>query len=148
MQDPHFTDLDKSFLETTGYEVVEDPKAFELISDGTLCYAMHCYRKVLWKVTDTASPTVLICTNLREFLLDTVNAPSNTTPTAQSPQEVGDQHEYIVENPAKIRSMLQGYDEIPFPQLKNDFSDTIIYWRRSGLSDSAAKDSATASVTE
>lgn len=29
-----------------------------------------------------------------------------------------------------LKVMVDGYEKIPFPQIRSDFSDTIIYWRR------------------
>lgn len=66
LQDPAFTPLDKEFLESLGYEVVEDPSGFSLIDAGTLVYAIHCYPSIYNTVGKRDTPIVFIANNLKE----------------------------------------------------------------------------------
>ena len=67
LQDPQYTTLDKEFLISLGYEVVEDPEAFREIGEGSLVYAIHCYAKVYKAVSDGKRPRVLIGTDVGNF---------------------------------------------------------------------------------
>jgi hypothetical protein len=66
-QDPQFTDLDKSFLSSLGYTVVDDPAAFTYIREDTLVYAIHCYAQVYKAVSEAPRPAILIGTDVANF---------------------------------------------------------------------------------
>ncbi|KAF8852350.1 hypothetical protein BDZ45DRAFT_558288, partial [Acephala macrosclerotiorum] len=67
IQDPQYTDTDKSFLESLGYKVVEDPEAFKLITTGSLVYAIHCYGPVYKSISEGRRPRVLVGTDIENF---------------------------------------------------------------------------------
>ena len=66
-QDPQFTDLDKEFLSSLGYTVVDDPLAFEHITESSLVYAIHCYGQVYKSIADGPRPAVVIGTDVENF---------------------------------------------------------------------------------
>jgi hypothetical protein len=66
-QDPQFTDLDKEFLTSLGYTVVEDPLAFAKITEKSLVYAIHCYAQVYKSVAEGPRPALLIGTDVDNF---------------------------------------------------------------------------------
>jgi hypothetical protein len=67
LQEPQFTALDKEFLKSLGYEVVEDPAAFSQITESSLVYAIHCYAQVYKAVSKGSRPAVLIGTDVENF---------------------------------------------------------------------------------
>jgi hypothetical protein len=67
LQDPQFIDLDKEFLASLGYKVVDDPDAFKHITEATLVYAIHCYADVYKAVSEGPRPAVLIGTDVENF---------------------------------------------------------------------------------
>ncbi|EHL00154.1 hypothetical protein M7I_3922 [Glarea lozoyensis 74030] len=114
-QDPAFTDLDIEFLSTLDFAVQTDPDAFELITEKTMVYAIHCYADIYEKVARRGGGKVIVCTDVEKF-----GGPSSS----------------ISDSTIKILEvMVDGYEKMEFPQIRSDFSDTKIYWRRS--SDSA-----------
>ncbi|CAL3972099.1 unnamed protein product [Diplocarpon coronariae] len=66
-QDPQFTDVDKEFLTSLGYKVVDDPGAFTEVGEGSLVYAIHCYGEVYKAISQRPRPAVLIGTNVENF---------------------------------------------------------------------------------
>jgi hypothetical protein len=66
-QDPAFTDLDIAFLNTLDFAVRTDPDAFELITEKTLVYAIHCYADVYEKVARRGGGKVIVCTDVEKF---------------------------------------------------------------------------------
>ena len=67
LQEPQFTELDKEFLKSLGYEVVEDPAAFSQITESSLVYAIHCYAQIYKAVSEGSRPAVLIGTDVENF---------------------------------------------------------------------------------
>lgn len=109
-QDPQFTDVDKEFLTSFGYTVVEDPKAFTSIGQGSMVYAIHCYARVYKAVSEAPRPVLLIGTDVGNF------GRFDTSDT--------------IEDVAKsLEDMVDGCEQLDFPQIRHDFSDTKIYWR-------------------
>ncbi|KAG0650536.1 hypothetical protein D0Z07_3035 [Hyphodiscus hymeniophilus] len=104
-QDPQFTDLDKEFLSSLGYSVVEDPLAFGHITEKSLVYAIHCYAQVYKSVAEGPRPAVVIGTDVENFGKFNLN---ETT-----------------ENIAKdLEDMVQDCETIDFPQGKE--ADVVI----------------------
>ena len=66
-QDPQFTDLDKEFLTSLGYQVVDDPLAFGCITEKSLVYAIHCYSQVYKSVAEAPRPAMMIGTDVDNF---------------------------------------------------------------------------------
>lgn len=66
-QDPGFSALDKEFLTGLGYEVVDDPEAFGKIGEGSLVYALHCYKEVYVKALSGVKPAIFVGTELGMF---------------------------------------------------------------------------------
>ncbi|KUJ09497.1 uncharacterized protein LY89DRAFT_657898 [Mollisia scopiformis] len=67
LQDPQYTELDKEFLTSLGYKVVDDPGAFAAVGTGSLVYAIHCYGPVYQSFSDGPRPAVLIGTDVENF---------------------------------------------------------------------------------
>lgn len=111
LQDPQFTDLDKEFLASLGYTVVADPEAFDVVKEGSLVYAIHCYAKVYKAVSEGPRPAVLVGTDVGNF------GKFDTSET--------------IEDVAKsLEDLVEGCEVLGFPQMRHDFSDTKIYWRK------------------
>jgi hypothetical protein len=111
LQDPQFTAVDKDFLVSFGYTVVDDPLVFDHITKNSLVYAIHCYAKIYESVSKCPRPALLVGTDIHNF--GKFNLSGAVDSTAQSLEE-----------------MIQGCGEGDFPQLRHDFSDTKIYWRK------------------
>jgi hypothetical protein len=67
LQDPQYTNLDKEFLTSLGYQVVDDPGAFAAIGTNSLVYAIHCYGPVYKSISEEPRPAVLIGTDVENF---------------------------------------------------------------------------------
>jgi hypothetical protein len=63
-QDPHYTDLDKTFLKSKGHTITEDPDAFLQIKEKTLVYGIHCYPNIYQTVGEGVLPAILIGNDL------------------------------------------------------------------------------------
>ncbi len=66
-QDPQFTGLDKDFLTSLGYTVVEDPLAFGHVTENSLVYAIHCYAEVYKSIAEGPRPALMIGTDAENF---------------------------------------------------------------------------------
>jgi hypothetical protein len=135
MQEPRFTDLDKSLLESMGCEVVDHPGAFQHINQNTFVYAIHCAFHLLWNVKEKADPALLIANNLRDMRFEEITYRPEGLDQAvddleNSQQTEEEKEKAYLERYEKTCSLKQGCEEIAFPELRNDFSDTTIYWRR------------------
>lgn len=135
MQEPRFTDLDTSLLESMGCEVVDHPQAFQYINQNTLIYAIHCALQLLWNVKEKADPALLIVNNLRDKGFEEITyrseAPDQPIDYLENSQQTEEEKERTyLERYEGICSLKQGCEEIVFPELRShDFSDTMIYWR-------------------
>lgn len=67
LQDPQYTELDRDFLSSLGYKVVNDPEAFSEIRSGSLVFAIHCYGPVYKGISEGPRPAVLIGTDVENF---------------------------------------------------------------------------------
>ncbi|PMD14308.1 hypothetical protein NA56DRAFT_711127 [Hyaloscypha hepaticicola] len=112
LQDPQFTELDKEFLGGMGYRVVDDPDAFRSITEDSLVYAIHCYVNVYKAISEGPKPALLIGTDIENFGRF---GSKETTEAAKK----------------SLEEMVEGCEVLEFPQVRHDFSDTKIYWRRS-----------------
>ncbi|KAH8594136.1 hypothetical protein B0O99DRAFT_189157 [Bisporella sp. PMI_857] len=110
LQDPVFSDLDKQFLTSLGYTVVDDPAAFQHVTGDSLVYAIHCYNDVFKQIVKFAKPAMMIRNKLDDLDLN---------PT-------------LKDDAAALQELIQEYEGQDFPQLQNyhSFSDTKIYWRK------------------
>lgn len=61
-QDPAFTARDREFLVGLGHEVVESPKAMELVDEHTLLFGIHLYREVYAEALKKSLPAILVGT--------------------------------------------------------------------------------------
>jgi hypothetical protein len=133
MQDPRFTDLDKSFLESMGCKVVDDPQAFEYVNKGSLVYAVHSAFQLLWKVKEKADPALLIVNDLRESRFEQINyrpdVPDDPADELLNSQRTEEKEKIYLQRYEQTCSLKQFCEEIAFPELRSDFSDTMIYWR-------------------
>lgn len=134
MQEPRFTDLDISLLESMGCKVVDHPQAFEHVNKSSLVYAVHCAFELLWKVKERADPALLIVNDLQETRFEQIAQRSHVPDEPAYESENSHQTEEEKENTYLERyhqtcSLKIGCQEIVFPELRNDFSDTMIYWR-------------------
>lgn len=124
LQDPQYTELDKEFLFTLGYKVVEDPGAFAEVKKGSLVYAIHCYGPVYKRIGDGPRPVVLIGTDVENFgrfdgydlvkLLGIILIIYRSNPGIKE----------------SLEELVEGCQSFDFPQVRHDFSDTKIYWRK------------------
>jgi hypothetical protein len=141
-QDPRFTDLDKSFLGSMGCKVVDHPEAFQYLNKNSLVYAIHCYFQLLWKVKERADPALLIINDIRDSSVEQIryapnvpDKPANEKrPLEESQQSEEDTRKIDLERYKETCSLIEDCEEISFPQLRNDFSATVVYWRRSKTS--------------
>lgn len=109
LQDPQYTDLDKEFLMEMGYKIVDDPGAFAEIGLKSLIYAIHCYGPVYKSISDGPKPRILIGTDVENFgRFDRFNSGIKDS----------------------LEELVKGCDVLDFPQIRHDFSDTKIYWRK------------------
>ncbi len=151
MQDPRFNDLDKVFLLAQGYNVVDNPRAWGHIKQASLIYAPHCPTRLFSSIKKRARPAVLICNNLRNSMLqvsggsqdnsvdspqeaDGNNIEKSTQDSTMQPQQGGATNEKPESIDEHLLSLIEDCEETPFPQLRHDFSDTMIYWRHSEAS--------------
>ena len=77
LQDPRFTELDKQFLTSRGYEVVEDPDAFSHIKETSLVYAIHCPLRLFSKVKQGPNPAMVIGNDFRDSRLSMIEMQNN-----------------------------------------------------------------------
>jgi hypothetical protein len=133
MQDPRSTDLDKSFLESMGCELVDHPEAFQHVNQKSLVYAIHCAFRLIWEVKERANPALLICNNLRNSRFEQVeykpDIPGQPEDKLEILEQSGEKGVTYMDRYEKTRSSTQDCEEIAFPELRNDFSDTVIYRR-------------------
>lgn len=66
-QEPHFTELDKQFMKSAGYETVEDPEAFAKVNVNSLVFAVHCYPALYQSISRQGQPALLIGNDLNEY---------------------------------------------------------------------------------
>ncbi len=136
MQEPRFTDLDRSLLESMGCEVVNHPQAFEHVNQNSLVYAIHCAFQLLWNIKEMADPALLIVNDLRDSRFEEIRhrPEALSQPAAESEnlqQNEEEQERAYLKRYDETCSLKQDCEEIVFPELRNDFCDTMIYWRRS-----------------
>lgn len=135
MQEPRFTDLDKSLLESRGCKVADHPQAFEYVNKGSLVYAIHCAFQLLWKVKERADPALLIVNDLRDSRFEQITyrseVPGEPADELENSQRTEEEKEKTcLERYEQTCSLKRDCQEITFPQVRNDFSDIMIYWRR------------------
>jgi hypothetical protein len=106
VQDPHFTPLDREFLGSMGYEVMDDPDAFASIDEGSLVFAVHCSSGLYARIREAADPAMLVGNDIQKILF-------------KEPQ-----FQDVLE------PLVRRCEKIPFPQLRTFFNDTVVYWRR------------------
>jgi len=135
MQDPRSTDLDRSFLEPMGCELVDHPEAFQHVNQKSLVYAIHCAFQLIWEVKERANPALLICNNLRDSRFEQIKyksgIPGQPEDKLEILQQIEEKEETYMDRYEKTCSLMQDCEETAFPELRNNFSDTVIYWRRS-----------------
>ena len=59
-QDPNFQPVENQFLESLGYTVLDDPKAFDLMSPSTFLFAPYCPEDVNYRALDSSFPALYI----------------------------------------------------------------------------------------
>lgn len=109
-QDPAFTELDAKFVATLSppQTVVEDPKAFDQVKEGSLVYAVHCYPEIYDKVRKIATPVFLIGNDLD-----------------------GKDDKDFVERYPEIQKLYDGMEKtFTMPRYGDTFSDTIVFIRK------------------
>jgi hypothetical protein len=124
-QEPHFTELDKQFMKSMNYEIVEDPEAFSKISENSLVYAVHCYPALYQSIGRQGRPALLIGNDLKGYI-DKLCVMNSTTPltllTEYRSRDADSQE--IIEDLARL---IKGSNAADFPQNRYDFTDTKIY---------------------
>lgn len=66
-QDPVFGPCDKSFLDSLGFQIVENPSAFEAIDGDTLVYAVHCHEEIYEEIAKANRPAIMIGNDMEEL---------------------------------------------------------------------------------
>ncbi|KAI1505849.1 hypothetical protein F5X99DRAFT_366319 [Biscogniauxia marginata] len=61
-QEPCFTPVDKSFLESLGHQVVDSPEGFNLVSPAALVFGVHLYRNVYSEAIAQHTPSMFVGT--------------------------------------------------------------------------------------
>ncbi|KAI9731857.1 MAG: hypothetical protein M1818_007722 [Claussenomyces sp. TS43310] len=112
-QEPHFTDLDKKFMNSLGYDVLEHPEGFSQINGESLVYAVHCYPPLYQQISRQPKCVLFVGNDLVEYLQNTIRLQA-------------DRHEEI----ADLENLIKDCDVLDFPQIRYDFTDTKIYCRQ------------------
>lgn len=116
VQDPQYVKMDNEFLSHLGWTTVENPKAFEMIGLNSLVFAVHCYQNLYCTIARGCKPAILVGTKFERFEM----------------LEYGSQN--LSSNLSLLKCMYKEYsDEMDFPQMRHDFSDTKIYWRKAAM---------------
>lgn len=122
-----------------GCVVVDDPEAFQHVHDDSFVYAIHCPIYLLWKVKERSCPALLVCNDLRNSWFKELKWPpavpdqsgNEANPPEELLQGIAEQRKTDSKYYEETLSLIEDCEETAFPQLKYDFSDTMIYWRRS-----------------
>lgn len=61
-QEPCFTDSDKRFLQSLGYEVVDSPAGFDEVSADCLVYGIHLYKGTYSTIIEKHIPAIFVGT--------------------------------------------------------------------------------------
>ncbi|KAI1872163.1 uncharacterized protein JN550_003882 [Neoarthrinium moseri] len=61
-QEPCFTNADKKFLQTLGFEVVDSPSGFDEVSEDSILFGVHLYRDIYSAAIEKAIPAIFIGT--------------------------------------------------------------------------------------
>jgi len=67
-QDPAFNSRDKTFLESLGYTVLEDPEAFSKIDHNTFLFAPHLEVGPLATALENSTPAVCISNDIDGYV--------------------------------------------------------------------------------
>ncbi|EPQ65338.1 Bgt-2956 [Blumeria graminis f. sp. tritici] len=112
VQDPQYTETDETFLSTRGWRVVKDPQAFDFVCESSLVFAVHCYIEIYKSIASrNKAPAVIIGTKMDNF-----KRMENSLD--------------MIETALLLDNMVEECEAIDFPQIRYDFSDTKIYWRK------------------
>ncbi|KAL8291178.1 hypothetical protein RB597_005495 [Gaeumannomyces tritici] len=113
-QEPEYTPADVAFIERMGHVVVEDPAAFDMVSESGLLWGVHMYHEVYSRALGGAQPAMFVGTKWTTW------------------DEVPDDDGTIKDSLAKVARIHQTYDMLEFPPDEASFSfgDTCIYWRK------------------
>ncbi|RMJ27170.1 hypothetical protein PHISP_01939 [Aspergillus sp. HF37] len=110
-QEPTYTSVDKSVLEESGIQVVDDPRALLELDDSSIVFACAADLPLKEIVADLARPAVLIWNRENE----------------------DDGEDVIWSNPdtPRVRAMMHDqYDQYEFCSDRDRFSDIVIYVRK------------------
>lgn len=66
VQDPMYTDIDKSILESSGIDILDDPEAFLQVDDAAIVVSCASNVPVKQIVSDLARPAVMIWDRIRD----------------------------------------------------------------------------------
>jgi hypothetical protein len=114
IQDPWYSEVDKEFLTRTGFTVIDNPKGFLEVDEGSLVFSVSPNVPVKQIVADMARPAAM--------LWNTVEKHAN-------------RRAYHCTDPdsARVRAMVESYEQ--FPLQEDDmphFWDCTLYLRKSG----------------
>ncbi|KAG9241849.1 hypothetical protein BJ878DRAFT_205997 [Calycina marina] len=111
-QDPAFSDIDREFLASIGYKVVNAPDGWMSVGPYSLVYGIHCYNDVLSSVVEDSRPAMMI---------------RNTVDPNSAFWDP-----FIHGSKAYHADLIKDYFQTDFPQPENSnaFTDTKIYWRK------------------
>ncbi|KAL8383487.1 hypothetical protein RB595_010610 [Gaeumannomyces hyphopodioides] len=113
-QEPEYTPADVAFLERMGHTVVDDPAAFDVVSESTLLWGVHMYHQVYSRALRGPQPAMFVGTKWTTW------------------DHVPDDDGTIRDSLVKVAQIHQTYDMLEFPPDEASFSfgDTCIYWRK------------------
>jgi len=60
--------LDKTFLDSLGYEVLSDPEAFAKVDDNTFVFAPHLEVAHITAALENSTPAVYIGNDINEYV--------------------------------------------------------------------------------
>lgn len=114
IQDPAYSELEKEYLRSLGFEVVDDPDVFARIDANSLVFHISTYLSIAWWIFDGVWPAAMVTSdwgNAGSIL--SMNYPSHY--------------------PTDVHAMFEEYDHVPFIDDGNEESEwrgNYLYWRK------------------
>ncbi|KAK4144947.1 uncharacterized protein C8A04DRAFT_27194 [Dichotomopilus funicola] len=112
IQEPMFTETDKAFCATLSLEAVDSPRAFSVIDEETMVFAIHMELSTYSQALSAHVPALLVGSD-----------PENWETAARVEPEI----QADLEGYGRIG---QTHGKVVFPDLEMMFFSTVLYWRR------------------
>ncbi|KAL8716217.1 MAG: hypothetical protein Q9220_000122 [cf. Caloplaca sp. 1 TL-2023] len=122
LQEPFLSKLDQGLLESRGITVIDDPKGFELVDQGTLVYMQNTYAYLYCTINKGPWPAVMISDPLESFVR-----------RFDQGVAIGSNRKELIE----LEMMAGYYKQEPFEHMlvaeaiKENFRNINVYWRSS-----------------